>query len=189
MQSPILTRLRNETSEAHVRLEDEIKIEDRIQSVDGYRSLLEDFYGFYQPIESALESQSGWGFDIQERRKSQWIREDLRALGLSEEEIDALPRCEEIPAVNGLADGYGAAYVIEGSTLGGRTITGLLEKSEIPADGRRFFRSYEAELGTKWKEFCAAMEAYSSDTNSDHIVEGAKSTFTRMHQWVSRGRV
>ena len=187
----LLTRLRQETAQSHQALEDSICIEQRIQNVPLYRELLEKFYGYYAPLEVAIEAVPGWemwNLNFSERRKRPSLVQDLKALGLDDAEIDALPVCTELPEVDTIAAGFGCAYVLEGSTLGGRHISAMLDRSEIPQNARSFFKSYGSDVGLKWKEFLAALENFSETNLSPELtVNAAENTFTYLQVWMSEG--
>jgi hypothetical protein len=74
-----------------------------------YRALLSRLYGFHVPFEAAAGI---------EPERSRWLAADLQALGLDEPAIAGLPRCGYVPRLETEARRLGAAYVVEGSTLG-----------------------------------------------------------------------
>lgn len=181
----VLTALRAHTAASHQRLEDLVRIEERIGDADQYRRLLELFLGFYEPLEERLESLRGWeGIDLSARRKAPWLARDLAALGSSEQEIRSLPRCCRLPALETIEQGYGCAYVLEGSTLGGRHISAMLQATAVPEEARTFFHSYGDEVGLKWREFIAALEAFAEGRDQAATVETAGETFECMSAWI-----
>jgi heme oxygenase len=184
--SSLLMRLRQSTTQAHADLEKQVDIEKVCEQKDTYTRLLADFLGFYEPLESHFSRFDGWnaiGVDLGERAKSEWLKSDLRVLGFSDEEIAALPRCESLPEAGEFDAAVGAAYVLEGATLGGRQITQWLEKTDIPTGARTFFASYGPKTGEKWKEFCAALERH--EGNGDEVVRGANETFSTLAAWLT----
>ena len=189
----ILSGLRAATGGAHQQLEDAVGIEHRVQDRAGYRRLLEIFLGFYRPLEARFTSLHGWaqsGIDLAARRKTPWLEEDLSALGLTGREIDALPACAELPCIGDSLDrGFGCLYVLEGATLGGRHITTMMQDSSVPSAARRFFASYGAETGTRWREFIAALENHANaapEADPVKIVQGAQETFACLQHWFVR---
>lgn len=166
-------------------------MEDRIQNVSLYQELLEKFYGFYAPLEAEIEALpdwKSWSLDFTKRRKRVWLEEDLSALGLDAAQIKSLPMCTDLPQVSSLAEGFGCAYVLEGSTLGGRQISSLLEQSQTPQNARAFFRSYGSDVGLKWKEFLAALENFSRNhLSQEPTVQAANNTFTSLQKWMGKG--
>lgn len=185
----ILDHLRAHTATAHQALENEVKIADRVQNLENYRHLLERFYGFHLPFEGKIGKVKGWeatGYNPRLRLKSPWLRKDLEALGLEEEAIQQLPVCPLLPEMRTLAQGFGCAYVIEGSTLGGRHIAKLLDSGSGEGLPRRFFQSYGEEVGPRWKEFCARLEQFAAGNpqSEPEILWAAQQTFTCFHQWL-----
>lgn len=182
--------LRATTAQAHTDLENQVDIQAACKDADKYRNILAKFLGFYEPMEARLTQQDGWSavnLDMEERRKIEWLKSDLRVLGLSDAEIDALPRCEEIPAMENFPQALGAAYVLEGATLGGRQITAWLKDTGIPEEARRFYASYGEKTGEQWKNFCMSAERYFGENgNGDNITRGANETFSALASWLSK---
>lgn len=185
--SPLLAALRQGTAEAHTQLEAEINIPKVCEDAAAYRRLIEGFFGYYEPFEAVLRAFPGWeekGFSWADRSKIEFLRADLKALGLTESAIAALPRCKELPAPQNLNDAFGCAYVLEGSTLGGRHISGILEKTGIPPEARRFFASYGERVGEQWKAFCAMLAALPLDkAETQSAAAAASDTFATIGRW------
>ena len=190
MDDGILPELRSATSDAHQQLEDSVQIEKRVKDLSGYRTLLEKFWGWYKPIEEQLTHLPGWpyaGYDPGQRIKLQWLEGDLHALGLSSADISALPRCEDVPTVSSLGQGFGFAYVMEGATLGGRHISGMLKDGPVPVEARHFFSSYGTSVGERWKEFIAALQEFASIEKSQRaeILAAARDSFSSLQKWLN----
>lgn len=187
----LLSRLRQETSAAHRRLEDAIGIERCVADSSRYFGLLGSFLGFYRPLEARLEALNGWsaaGLDLRSRRKSPWIVSDLTAAGLAAREVAAIPDSPLLPPTDTLARGFGCLYVLEGATLGGRQITALMKDSPVSVEARCFFGSYGAATGERWREFIAALEAFASSKPQPEytaVVDSATQTFALMHRWLA----
>lgn len=191
----ILPHLRTATGEAHQALERIVDVERCVADVTRYRTLLERFLGFYRPLEWRLAVVPGWeasGVDLLARWKTPWLEADLRALGLSQAEVAGVPNCAELPLADDPARGFGCLYVLEGATLGGRQITGMLRESPVPPGARHFFGSYGAETGARWREFLAALEGYAGtadDRQRADLVAAAAQTFACLGRWVEAGRL
>jgi len=168
-----------------------VQIETRIASVPLYRDLLEKFLGFYEPLQDAIETHDTWprwGLDMHERRTSEWLKQDLQALGATEGEVAELPRCREIPDCRTLARAFGCAYVLEGSTLGGKHIAVMLDKSDIPAAAQRFFHGRGAEVLPMWKIFCQSLEKFGqTSSDADEVITSASTTFESLEYWINKG--
>ena len=181
----ILTQLRATTAAAHRQLEDQINIPEVCATQESYVRLLEGFLGLFEPLEEALKKIPGWeekGFRWSERSKAPMLHEDLRVLGRSEADLAGLPRCTDLPQPSSLAEAFGCAYVLEGSTLGGRQIMGILEKSAIPKEARHYFSSYGENVPARWREFCAMLPSFTS-TDADSMATMAVKTFDKFGAW------
>ncbi len=187
MSDSILSRLRTETAEAHTSLENQVGIEKCLADVEQYRDLLVRFHGFYAAMETQLESVGDWstvGLDLTERRKAAWITSDLAALGA---DAATAPACDDLAPLPGLGHAFGGLYVLEGSTLGGRAISNMMQGSAVPENARRFFAGYETETGPKWKAFGAALEQYVADSGQgDDVIAGANAVFASMERWMQK---
>lgn len=180
----LLERLRAETRAQHEEMEAVFALpRDREQHREGCAI----FLGFLAPLEERLIATLGAAHPLLADRtqKAAWLREDLCALGLSQTEIDALPRCTELPAVDTPEKALGALYVFEGATLGGQLISRHLETVVGLKEGAgyRYFRSYGPEVGRRWKEFGALLLQHSGPRADAGIVAAANDTFTRLHAW------
>lgn len=113
----MLNRLREATAELHKKLEGENlanKIMDHSISLEEYKLLLYQNYLAYSTVEEHLiEFLPG-----QTKTKSESLRKDLSEMGVKDIECDSILefKCENE------AEAIGAAYVIEGSAMGGMII-------------------------------------------------------------------
>lgn len=178
----ILAKLKEATREQHDALENVVDVMNRTFSVADYRTLLRKFYRFYSAVESRmpLEDLKAEGLDIELRRKVPKLERDLLHLDALEE-ARAAAEWDDLPELDSTAKAFGAAYVMEGATLGGQVITRHLHEhlGLTPEAGGAFFNSYGKEVGPMWKQFGAAVTAY-SERNPEHdeaIVESARQTF------------
>jgi heme oxygenase (biliverdin-IX-beta and delta-forming) len=185
----ILEKLRSATAAAHRALEEQVDIAGIVQEPARYRHLLERFFGFHAAMEDREQSLSGWertGYDPTRRLKSPWLAEDLHSIGLSATEIAALPRCTDLPPMPSIAAGLGCAYVLEGSTLGGRHISRFFAEGPAAHLPRRFFAGYGEETGARWREFIQVLEDYAATHSAAHdeIVTAARETFAAFERWM-----
>lgn len=166
-----------------------MQIARALESTASYRRLLEVFHGFYAPMEELLSRGHPWelqGIHFDQRRKADWLKQDLQALGLSVDQINKLPTCEDLPVVNENDLAFGSFYVLEGSTLGGRHISAMLQTSPISEHARRFFRSYGEETGTMWKQFCKSLEDFAEHADHEKIIRSADATFRSLQRWIEK---
>lgn len=183
MADSILTRLRESTATAHEEMENQMDMQSACKDVGQYRRILSNFLGYYEPLEARLKVLPG----MEGRSKIAWLEQDLRNLGMTDEEITKLPRCDFSPALKTDDEAMGCAYVLEGATLGGRQISAWLKDSNVPENARRFFASYGPEVGNKWREFCAQLENFQTNGgDTDAAVGAANDTFSSLGQWMKQ---
>lgn len=186
----ILSGLREKTRTSHSTLEAHIDLLNREWSLPFYQTLLQKFYGFYSVTEPAIFSTPEWqqsGLDTGKRQKVGRLAHDLQSLGLSDEEVTALPRCLYAPVPRNFAEALGCAYVFEGATLGGQIITRHLQRSlALEQDCCTFFGSYGACVGPMWQEFTGFLNSYNGSTaEKDALMESAHSTFVTFDKWLT----
>jgi heme oxygenase len=121
------------------------------------------------PIETALDAAGaealipGWA----DRRRSAMIRADLAALGLAPPEPAPFPELEDD------ASCWGAAYVVEGSRLGGA----LLARRIAPGLPRSYLGTPQAKGA--WRTFVDALDAaLLSAERVDRASRAAQATFS-----------
>ncbi|EZI26601.1 MULTISPECIES: biliverdin-producing heme oxygenase [Pseudomonas] len=190
----LLEALRTGTGLLHVALEKRLPFFSEHLDADGYRQLLQAYYGFYRPMETALYG-CGFipeGFDQALRTKTPTLVRDLHALGLNDAAIDALPRCDHLPAFDTPAACLGALYVLEGATLGGQVLRREMSlRLNLHADnGGAFLNVYGAETGRRWKDFLDYLNSQPLDASAtQHAVIAARSTFSGFEQWLDSQEV
>lgn len=187
--SRALDCIRVQTAESHQHLEDALDLLRESFGRADYVALIGRFLGFYEPLEALLRDARDWsaiGIDAMAREKAHSLTVDLRALG--QDNPAALPRCAALPDVSTPARALGAMYVLEGSTLGGQMITRHFQArwGLAPETGGAFFSSYGAEVGLRWREFRAALEAgLQSDHDQAQAAEAAAETFECLEVWMT----
>lgn len=186
----ILQRLREETQESHKRLESRLDLLERALALDGYRDLLGRFYGFYVPVETQLDrlcQNTLPDLQFPQRRKIHWLIQDLKALGWTGRQVEALPLCGVLPTLALFPQALGCLYVLEGSTLGGQIISRHLHSVHgIDAEtGAAFFRSYGSHVGAMWRAFGAAITSYEAGQEEETmIIRAACETFATLETWL-----
>ncbi|RKG88890.1 heme oxygenase [Corallococcus terminator] len=191
-----MQRLKTETRPHHERTEGVVRLMDAHLTPADYLRHLEDFYGLYVPLEARLAgplAEVGPALVLESRWKVPLLEEDLRAQGHDTASLARLPRASPLPALPGLAEALGCAYVLEGSTLGGQLILRHLTR-HFGTDARvgtfAFFRAYGDEVGPMWRAFGAvvaqASERASSDTFDAAVIQGARDTFDAFAGWLMR---
>jgi heme oxygenase len=162
-------------------------------SREDYCRVVTGFFGFYAPLEIQLMASPHWQqlqFEYADRQKTPRLIQDLVALGTSPRALATTPVCEALPALDAPEQLLGCLYVIEGATLGGRSISHHLQSriGLTPKSGGSFFDGYGAQTGSRWKGFCTMLTNYSGHTSEEArhevIVGAANSTFQALTQWL-----
>lgn len=185
--SPLLSRLRTETRDQHDAIEHTLALLDGDLTRATYRQRLEQFYGFYKPVEDRLFGEGSpleaW-LDLKGRYKAPLLEADMKALdGQPAKEV---LRCPDLPSLAGIAECFGCMYVLEGATLGGVLISRHIQRQlgMTASTGGLFFSGYGGRTGAMWQEFRVAINAFSLVTDrQDSIVASACTTFETLRHW------
>ncbi|SFE22214.1 Heme oxygenase [Paenibacillus algorifonticola] len=193
----VMARLKEETADNHKQIEDNRfakAILNQTLNITDYSLYLQKFYGFIKPVERHIaawaEAQNLQELRIflQSRAKSPLLERDLIALGLSEEQVQQLPECKQLPELAAAASVLGYMYVIEGSTMGGQIITRQVRKflpfTDHASEGTAYFNAYGTETRAKWAEFSQFVsESALTEEEANQVVETAKQTFLTLEVW------
>jgi heme oxygenase len=180
-------RLKVATSDLHVRAEQYVHILDADATEDTYRAYLARMWGFHAPIEERFGRHRGLaalGFAAAARRKQELLAADLEALGTGDEP----PRCAALPATTTVARALGVAYVLEGSTLGGRFILTRMQPrlGHLRGVATHFLEGYRGATGAMWRGYCAMADAALAEPGAyDEAEAGARETFATLIDWLA----
>ena len=182
----LLEKIRAATNEQHQALEQTMfPFILRVSNQADYARLLRIFYGFYKPLQDAIDLHLYKGDfpDYPERRRPSWILDDLQALG---ERLDNIILMENTSFLHSNAHAIGAMYVMEGSTLGGKVICKTIRDNLVwkESGGFSFFSGYGSATGVKWKSFLDVLDQYSDTAEENEIITAANEVFKRFHQWI-----
>ena len=178
--------VKNETTFLHQEVEQLLLPRlNAIQSLEDYAAILQSFHGYYLPVEQAIQQHISPAIlpDIEKRRNAMMVVNDLRFLGMKADQNF----CNELPQISNSAQAFGALYVLEGSTLGGKMIAKMLAKNKavcIPTGALKFFNGYKEETGKMWTAF---LKVLNQQTDVDTIVESANQTFFHLKKWMQQG--
>ena len=183
------SELRAATWPSHQRLDKRLDFKARLATIDSYRGHIERMLGFYAPIEARLASGvfGDWLTDYAARRKVPLLERDILALGAGSSDIAVLPCCPFVPACNDPQAAFGCAYVLEGATLGGRTLMPLVEtRLGLTAEhGAAFLGSYGDAVGDMWRCFGRALDrCCSTENHRGRAAEAASATFSALEHWL-----
>lgn len=187
---PALAHLREETAALHQQAERHVRILDPDATDTTYARYLARMYGFHVPMEDLFARDrvlTAAGFDPLGRRKRALLARDLDALGV---DARALPLCAALPSIVTAGDApgaIGAAYVIEGSTLGGAFILARMRARLGHLIGRAtaFLDGYGPETGARWKAFVALAERLLVEREARAAAAAsARATFAALIAWL-----
>lgn len=178
-----IERLREETQVLHKRIEAKNLsryIMDHSIDIETYKLLLLQNYFAYFQTETEIERMIP-GYSANKHRQ---LQKDLEELDVPIE----LPFENDVFECHSTAEALGAAYVVEGSALGGMVLAKNLEKCPALAGvvQPHFFNGNKENL-QGWKNFKKKLEEYScSKVEETAMVEKAKATFRFFEQVFTR---
>ncbi len=159
-----------------------------IRSKEDYINLLQLFYSYFGGLEQQIDQFMNADElpDYRQRRKSSALVNDITALG----GVPAQKATgENLPAIQSIIQAYGAMYVIEGSTLGGKIISKMMAQQLGITDGKglSFFSGYGADTETMWDTFKHMLnnQAY-TPADETLLINTANQTFLKFKDWASR---
>lgn len=176
--------LKARTREEHAALEKTfLQIIRGINSKVDYAELLLKLYGYYHALEKSMhpylvESEV---VDYNSRRKSGQLMNDLDQLMSYRNDVHL---CTELPGVNSYCSALGAMYVLEGSTLGGKIIAGMLSARLNSNSGFGFFQSYGDATGEMWSRFKAYLKRPFDPEQQEQVITSALLTFITFKNWL-----
>ncbi len=181
----MLAQLKEQTKEYHQSVEKVLitKLKN-LSNIDEYRDLLLKLHNFYAPLEKQVHNMVDETVlpDIGQRMHSHKLESDLEALG-SHSVLSANPFLETIDSIS---YALGILYVIEGSTLGGQIISGMLKKQLPNIDDQtlNYFNSYGRNTPVMWSAFKMHIENPALVINKNEMLAGAKATFENLRMWL-----
>lgn len=155
-----------------------------MQTINDYATVLKMFYNYFSGAERNIQEQLKPPFlpDIRERQRMQLLINDLEVIGSQPTLEPGVPQ----PAITSKASAFGALYVLEGSTLGGKYIANMLKNHTrvvIPENALQFFSGYKQQTGEKWKSF---LEVFNRQSEEGEIIGAAKQTFHSLKIWAEK---
>ena len=195
----LLSRLRLETRDEHNAVERVLDLMGAALTRQMYCRRLAQFYGFYAPLEAALQTRcalpdgrlggalSKLATLSPRLNKTSLLQQDLRYLHVAAE---SLPLCPNLPSLQTPAEVLGCLYVLEGATLGGRVIAQHIQaRLGITATtGGSFFVGYAGDTAKMWSAMRQILLSSAVDARTeDATVASAIATFTCLHDWCELG--
>lgn len=186
--------LKKETKVNHQQLEKALVKQMRLINTKGeYIKLLQLFYGYFGALEEKI-NEFILPHNLEEehefqRRKTKKIVEDIDVYSgvIPEKATD-----EDLPEITNQLQAFGALYVIEGSTLGGKVIAKMMQRQmETDAiEGFTFFHGYGDETESRWASFKELLNKQATDiSEKEKVVKAADETFAKFQMWVDKNPV
>lgn len=181
--------LRRATRTVHERLEERLRILDRLADPKERIVLLRRFWGLHHGAERALAPHLARipGLDYAARHKSALLLDGLAELT---GQADSAPYAICPFAKFGPGQALGLAYVMEGSVLGGVVIHREMAARGEKLTGLGFFNAYGTMTGARWRDFLAVLDreaAAGGERMVAAMVEGATDGFRRTEAWLCDG--
>lgn len=182
-------RLRAATADRHAALESISGLPGTLVDARDLAAVLAIFHGFHAAFESRFITGDHWnrqGLAHVGRSRLARLRLDLNDHGLDDAAISALPISPWHPACNGTAARWGVAYVLEGSTMGGKLISRHVANGLTGggATSHRYFQAYGDETARLWRRFTQRLDALSpSPAQESELESAARETFDCLARW------
>jgi heme oxygenase len=178
--------LKETTEAAHAAAEKKMVLAlKRISTPEDYVSMLNWLYGFYAPLEDLVRSQlTEDNFpDMIKRSRAEYILWDIKEFNTEAQPPDI---CDHLPVIDSYARALGALYVLEGSTLGGRIIAGMISRQLTTTKGISYFIGYGAETGKMWQSLKDFLDLPRSPKENQEIIAAAEDTFINFKNWIDK---
>ena len=159
-----------------------------MRAKEDYVALLQMFYSYFGGLEQQINAFVDEHNlpDYNQRRKTGAIVADIKALAGS---VPALANDNELPQIDSLPKAFGALYVIEGSTLGGKIIAGMMRQHFTfnGNEGLSFFSGYGDSTDDRWASFKTELNVVASTSeNQQEITDAANQTFEKFGEWIAK---
>jgi len=153
-------------------------------TVSEYRAHLGRLLGLFEPLERSVARAAKPGNPVLALERSSALREDLRLMGATEIEIDALERYHWVSPIDP-AGLFGYSYVILGSMMGGKIIVKRLRATLGPTASFHFYGDQNECSEALWASFCSNLEENGKD-NVEAICATAVGIFDAYAAWLSQ---
>ena len=160
-----------------------------IRSEKEYAELLTLFYSYFGGLESRINEVIDGDLlpDNAQRRKTQALANDLEHLGFKSPERAT---GDDLPQLNTHLQALGALYVIEGSTLGGKIISKMMQQQlGLDAQSLSFFNGYGDHTEQMWNTFKTALNKDNLlPAQQAEVIAAANETFLKFGQWFEKAK-
>lgn len=188
-QQQLSEQLKQFTRPNHQQLEKMLVTQLRsINTQKEYVKLLQLFYSYFGALEDKINQYIGPDklADYFQRRKTESIASDIKKLGGT---IHEKAKDQDLPKIEGHLQAFGALYVIEGSTLGGKIISQMMAKqlNIENTTGMSFFNGYGNDTELMWASFKESLNnQFQNQLDIDVIISAADDTFLKFKLWIEK---
>lgn len=185
-------KLQELTKPFHTKIETNVfalKLKNKTLTMDDYIEWLQKMYFFHRPIEQTVAGFvefAEYGVELSSRFRADAALCDLDRLGIAFDKnikIDV-----RIPSVTSFTEALGVMYVLEGSTLGGKVIAGMLNElfsdcQPLPTD---YFYSRGENLIPMWMTYVEALNRFDiNGQDTDILINSACETYSKLNDWLN----
>ena len=178
------TQLRKSTRDAHAQAEASLAPLAQPDSLTRYVALLCVLWGFQAPLERLLAHQElPSAVDWPARRRLGALAADLTDLGVTGA---SLPEAAGLPALAGPGAVWGALYVSEGATLGGRVLRRQVQARLGPVPAR-FLDGRGDRTQPMWRDLGRLADLYVTSQQGRQLArQTAIQAFATFSTWASQ---
>ncbi|MFL6716932.1 MAG: biliverdin-producing heme oxygenase [Burkholderiaceae bacterium] len=177
--------MREATRDIHDGFETGLKVARPEAGRDDYLHFISAMYGWLSPFETRLW-QAEWPLALAPQargQKSAWLECDLRAAGMDDAAIAALPLAPDALLLDTPARRFGVAYVMEGAQLGSQLLARTLKPKLAPWPAR-WLSGYGENASTYWLSFRKEAELALNDAQSQaEAGAAAAAAFRSLADW------
>lgn len=178
-------KLKEQTLTNHQQLEKKLVGQLKaIRSKEEYANLIKLFYGYFGGLETRINSvlDAKQFPDSADRRKTDALANDLTYLGAA---VPTKAEGDALPDIYTHLQAVGALYVIEGSTLGGKIISKMMQQQlGLEHDGLTFFQGYSDRSNQMWDTFKDMLNSQAQNPEQEAvIIAAANETFLKFGEW------
>ena len=148
----LVTALRRATAARHRRLDGALAIARAPLTRERYAAFLRGSLRVLQALEPAL---SRWPQAYGASLRIECLRADLRSIGAAH---DPAPADVKVPET--VAEAFGAAYVVEGSALGGRVLAPLVQRALGDSAPVTYLRLRGDATQAHWQQWLGRLHAF-----------------------------
>ncbi|MES2372397.1 MAG: biliverdin-producing heme oxygenase [Bacteroidota bacterium] len=189
MNKTFLDRLLERTADWHTRLGQNMLSVNLLSpnvTVDDYKKYLSALYSFVSGFEQYIHPElRSFVPDLDKRKKTQIIKEDLVKLGENISELEKMPESYFRSMYSDPYAALGALYVLESLTLGGELIQEHLQDMlKDPWIGKlKYFVAHGKDAESLWQAFLRNFSSIAENTNKqENIIDGALRTLRLLDQ-------